>query len=65
MSSIFGILMPKESFKYIPMKLFKDLILEFRLNPYAMFTSGYINDVDNSVPTNNTFSNFGVNKDLT
>ena len=64
MSSIFGILMPKESFKYIPMKLFKDLILEFRLNPYAMFTSGYMNDVDNSAPTNATFSHFGVNKDL-
>lgn len=65
MSSIFGILMPKESFKYIPMKLFKDLILEFRLNPYAMFTSGYINDIDNATPTVNTFSNFGVNKALT
>lgn len=56
--------MPKESFKYIPMKLFKDLILEFRLNPYAMFTSGYINDVDNSAPTSATFSHFGINKDL-
>lgn len=65
MSSIFGILMPKESFKYIPMKLFKDLILEFRLNPYAMFTSGYINDVDDSTPVNATFSTFGVNKALT
>ena len=57
--------MPKESFKYIPMKLFKDLILEFRMNPYAMFTSGYINDVDNATPTITNLSHYGVNKTLT
>ena len=33
--------MPKESYKYIPMTLLKDLMIEFRLNPFAMFTSGY------------------------
>lgn len=33
--------MPKESYKFIPMSILNELILEFRLNPYAMFTSGY------------------------
>ena len=33
--------MPMESYKYIPMKALQDLIIEFRLNPFAMFTSGY------------------------
>lgn len=37
--------MPKESYKYIPMKALQELILEFRLNPYAMFTSGYNDSV--------------------
>lgn len=42
-SSIFGILMPKESYRFVPMDIFADILLEFRLNPYAMFTSGYKN----------------------
>lgn len=42
--------MPKESYKYIPMKALQELILEFRLNPYAMFTSGYADGI-------NTFAN--------
>ena len=40
-SGLFGILMPSESFKIMPMQAFEDLILEFRLSRYAMFTSGY------------------------
>ncbi len=40
-SGIFGILMPKNSYKYIPMNALEDLVLEFRLNPYALFAAGY------------------------
>jgi hypothetical protein len=40
-SGVFGALMPKDSIKYIPMSTLQDLILEFRINPYAVFTSGY------------------------
>lgn len=41
LSGIFGALMPKASYKFLPMIALEDLVLEFRLNPYAMFTSGY------------------------
>lgn len=41
MSSILGFLLPREDYKYIPMFLLPDLMLEIRLNPYAFFTSGY------------------------
>lgn len=40
-SGIFGQLMPKEHYKYIPLSALDDLVLEFRMNPNAMFTSGY------------------------
>jgi hypothetical protein len=40
-SSLFGVLIPAESYKLLPMEAFKNLMLEFRLNEYAMFTSGY------------------------
>lgn len=40
-SGVLGLLMPKSSYKYLPMLALEDLVLEFRLNPYAMFTSGY------------------------
>ena len=43
--------MPKDSYKYIPMKALQELILEFRLSPYAMFTSGY---ADGATVSNNT-----------
>ncbi len=36
--------MPRESYKYIPMAALEDLMFEFRMNPFAMFTSGYTND---------------------
>jgi len=44
MSGLIGVLMPKESYKYIPMSVLNELQLEFRLNPFAMFTSGYVDD---------------------
>lgn len=40
-SGVFGALMPRDSIKYIPMSCLQDLILEFRINPYAVFTSGW------------------------
>lgn len=40
-SGIFGCLMPRSSYKFLPMVALEDLVLEFRLNPFAMFTSGY------------------------
>lgn len=40
-SGIFGILMPRSSYKYIPMLALEDLTLEFRLSPYALFAAGY------------------------
>lgn len=45
LSGMMGILMPRESYKYIPMSALEDLILEFRMNRAAVFTSGYNNDV--------------------
>ena len=36
-------MLPKENYKYIPLSLFNNLLLEFRLNPYAFFTSGPLN----------------------
>jgi hypothetical protein len=35
-------MLPKENYKYIPLALFPNLMFEFRLNPYAFFTSGNI-----------------------
>lgn len=40
-SGILGQLIPKENYKYLPMAALEDMVLEFRLNQYAMFTSGY------------------------
>ena len=40
-SSIFGVLMPPDTYRYIPLAAFEDLIFEFKLNPYAFFNSGY------------------------
>ena len=37
LSSLWGILIPPEEIKYIPMFLFPNLEFNFRLNPYAMF----------------------------
>jgi hypothetical protein len=46
LSSILGVLMPKKSYKLIPMSALKDLVIELQLNPYAFFSSGYPNGVD-------------------
>lgn len=51
-SSIFGVLIPAESYKLLPMQAFKNLMIQFRLNEYAMFTSGYLQSY--SDPAQNT-----------
>lgn len=33
--------MPPDTYRYIPLAAFEDLIFEFKLNPYAFFNSGY------------------------
>lgn len=39
--------MPSDSYKYMPFKaLTQDLVLEFTLNQYAFFTSGFNEDKD-------------------
>lgn len=39
MSAIFGALLPLNCYKLIPIKYFRDLVFEFTMNPYALFTS--------------------------
>lgn len=46
LSSILGILMPRKSYKLIPMAALKDLVIELQLNPYAFFSSGFPAAVD-------------------
>jgi len=46
LSSILGILMPKKSYKLIPMSALKDLVIELQLNPHAFFSSGFPNPVN-------------------
>lgn len=41
LSGLFGVLMPSDDYKYIPIFAFKDLNLRFNLNPFACHTSGY------------------------
>ena len=41
-------MLPKSNYKYIPLKYFPNLLFEFRLNPYAFFTSGPITNGFNS-----------------
>ena len=36
-----GILIPQSEYKLIPGKALKNLMLEFRLNPYAFFSNGF------------------------
>lgn len=42
-SGLFGCLMQKRDLKYLPMQALQDLVLEFRLNPNGIFTSGFQN----------------------
>lgn len=61
LSGIFGSLMPRASYKFLPMIALEDLVLEFRLNPFAMFTSGYkINQNGTFVATGESFKKFGT-----
>jgi hypothetical protein len=53
-----------ESYKYIPMGLLKDLTLELRLNPHAMFTSGYT-DTPTITAATNTLAGTGLAETLT
>lgn len=41
LSGLFGVLMPTAHYKLIPMNLFPELTMEFQVNPWAVFTSGY------------------------
>lgn len=43
-NGVFGVLMPMESYRFIPLSAFENLIFEFRMNKYALFSSGYTND---------------------
>ena len=33
--------MPPELFKYIPLAIFEDLVIELRVSQYALYSSGY------------------------
>lgn len=41
LSSIFGALLPPDTYKLIPLAAFDEIVFEFKLNPFAFFTSGY------------------------
>ncbi len=64
LSGILGALMPRESYKYVPMFALPDLTIEIRLNPNAFFSSGYSNDVTNTI-TPTGLGDLAVGKTLT
>jgi len=41
LSAIFGVLLPPELFKLIPLNIMEDLVIELKLSNYALFSSGY------------------------
>ena len=41
LSSIFGSLIPPDTYRYIPLSAFEELIFEIKLNPFAFYTSGF------------------------
>lgn len=41
LSAIFGVLLPPELYKLIPMNIMEELVIELRVNPYALFSSGF------------------------
>ena len=47
LSSIFGALLPPDTYRYIPLAAFEELIIEFKLNQYAFYTSGYAATTNN------------------
>lgn len=48
LSAIFGTLIPPDTYRYIPLSAFEELIFEFKLNPFAFYTSGYESFVTNA-----------------
>lgn len=58
LSGLLGVLMPRESYKYLPMAAFEDLVIEIRLNKYALFSSGYSDDVYSTSSNFNTANPF-------
>jgi len=38
-SGLLGILIPAHSYKLLPLSALRELILEFKMSPYALFTS--------------------------
>ena len=59
-SSLFGILQSDyDSYKLLPMKYFTNLVMDFRLSPYGMFSTGYTDtvlDIDKDLTTANSIS---------
>ena len=41
LSAIFGVMLPPELYKLIPMNIMEELVLELRVNPFALFSSGF------------------------
>lgn len=39
MSGLIGSLIPEQNFKLLPMSALRELIFEFKMSPYAMFSS--------------------------
>lgn len=50
LSAIFGVLLPSELFKLIPLNIMEDLVIELRLNNYALFSSGYKSQINTGNP---------------
>lgn len=48
-----GVLLPQELFKLIPMNIMEDLVIEMKLNPHALFTSGYVSQINTGNETQN------------
>ena len=57
-SGMFGALMPKESYKLIPLEAFNDLLFEFTVSPYAVFTSGNNDTVNTSTNASLQYQRF-------
>jgi hypothetical protein len=49
LSGLMGILIPTDQWKLIPGKALKNLMIEFRLNPYAFFTSGHYHNISGNL----------------
>lgn len=48
LSGIFGVLLPPDLYKLIPMLIMEDLVIELRVNQYALFSSGFKSLYDNN-----------------